>query len=47
MQKCVNLDNKTIELIEKYGEARGLSFSASLRLVTNEFFIKIINQEAQ
>ena len=38
---CVSIDKKTINLLDKYSKDHSISRSASIRMIVNEYFLKI------
>jgi len=38
---CINLDEKTLERVEKYGHEHGIARAVVIRLAVNDFFLKL------
>lgn len=43
---CINLDEKTIARVKKYGEDHGIPKAVVIRLVVNDFFLKLEGKNA-
>ena len=39
-QFCINLDEKTLTRVKKYGEEHGIPRAVVIRMIVNDFFLK-------